>query len=415
MPGTLLPMKPVATILFVTLACSLPALASENWPRFRGPAGTGHHSGAVLPTHWGPENIAWRVDLKGEGHSTPVNWGPRIFLTAATEKGRSRIVFALDASDGRLLWERTIPCDAPERTHAMNSFATATCATDGERVVAFFGAGGIHCFDLDGNPLWSNTLGDFSGPWGTAASPVFAGELVIQNGDAQGESFLVAFDRRTGKPVWRTARGEKPMGGWSTPVQIQAGTRSELVINSEQGVDAYDPASGEPLWHCSGFNGRGEPMPVFAHGLLFVVNGKAGDVYAVRPGGSGDVSQTHRAWHTSRPKVRDISSPIVVGDFLFAIDMKGNAATYDARSGLVLWSERIPGAYSASPIESGGLIYLNNEAGETIVIRPGPKLELVSRNSLGDRPGELFRASITPMNGRLYLRSNRAMYCVASK
>jgi len=408
-------MKLLPTSLLLGIALALAADAAENWPRFRGPAGTGHHAGAALPVKWSAENVLWRVELKGDGHSSPVNWGQRIFLTAATEQGRACRVLALDARDGRLLWEKTVSCDAPGKTHGMNSFATPTCVTDGERVVAFFGRGGIHCFDLDGKPLWSQSLGEFSGPWGIAASPVLAGNLVIQNCDAQGASSIVALDKKTGKIAWRTSRGEKPMGGWSTPIEIQAGKRSELVVNSEQGLDAYDSATGKLLWHCNGFNGRGEPVPDFARGLLFVLNGKAGDVYAVRPGGSGDVSDTHRAWHTPRPKVRDIPSPIVVGDYLFAIDMKGTAATYDARSGKVLWTEKIPGAFTASPIESGGLIYLNTESGETLVIKPGPKLDLVARNSIGDHAGELFRASIAPIGGRLYLRSNRALYCVGAK
>ncbi|MBM3890208.1 MAG: hypothetical protein FJ388_13930, partial [Verrucomicrobia bacterium] len=362
-----------------------------------------------------------------------VNWEHRIFLTAATDQGRARIVFALDARDGRLLWEKTIACDSPGKTHSMNSFATPSCATDGERVVAFFDKAGIHCFDLDGKPLWSQSLGEFPGPWGVAASPVFAGDLVIQNCDAQGASSIVALDKNTGKIVWRTPRSEKPMGGWSTPIEIRTATRAELVVNGQQGLDAYDPVTGKPLWTCRGFNGRGEPVPAFAHGLIFAVNGLPGDVYAVRPGGTGDVSDTHRAWRTPRTKVRDVTSPIVVGDYLFAIDMKGSATTYDAKSGKVLWSEQIPTAptaspepapaskkrtvkgFTASPVESGGLIYFNTESGETLVIRPGPKLDLVARNSLGERPDELFRASIAPINGRIYLRSNRALYCVGAK
>ncbi|MBI5819350.1 MAG: PQQ-binding-like beta-propeller repeat protein [Verrucomicrobia bacterium] len=409
-------MKQTAAILLICFAPYLSAgAAAENWPRFRGPTGTGHYVGTALPTQWGPKDILWRVALKGEGHSSVVNWGHRIFLTAAADQGRTRFVFAFDARDGRLIWEKTISCDSPEKTHSMNSFATPTCATDGERVVAFFDRAGIHCFDLDGKPLWSQSLGEFPGPWGIAASPIFAGDRVIQNCDTKGASCLVALDKRTGKILWRTSRGEKPMGGWSTPIEIRTSERSEVVINSEQGLDAYDPVTGKRLWNCRGFNGRGEPMPEFAQGLLFVVNGKVGDVYAVRPGGSGDVSDTHRVWHTPRPKVRDISSPIVVGDYLFAIDMKGSATTYDCRSGKVLWSERIPGAFSASPIEAGGLIYINNEAGETLVIRPGPKLDVVARNSLGDLGKELFRASPVPIGGRIFLRSNRALYCVGAK
>ncbi len=409
-------MKQIAAILLLCFAPYLGVGATaENWSRLRGPTGTGHYTGAALPTEWGPKDILWRVELKGEGHSSVVNWGHRIFLTSATDSGRSRLVSAFDARDGRLLWEKTIKCDAPGKTHRMNSFATPTCATDGERVVAFFGRAGIHCFDLDGKPLWSQSLGEFPGDWGIAASPIFVGDRVIQNCDTKGASSLVALDKKTGKILWRTSRGEKPMGGWSTPIEVRTGTRSEVVINSEQGIDAYDPATGKLLWNCQGFNGRGEPMPEYAHGLIFVVNGKVGDVYAVRPGGSGNVSDTHRVWHTPRTKVRDISSPIVVGNYLFAIDMKGGATTYEARSGKVLWSERIAGAFSASPIEAGGLIYINNEAGETLVIRPGPKFDLVARNSLGDHPGELFRASIVPIGSRMYLRSDRALYCVGPK
>ena len=408
-------MKQITTVLLLCFAFSLTTGATENWSRFRGPTGTGHHIGTVLPTKWGTENIFWRVELKGEGHSSPVNWEQRIFLTAATDKGNTRLVLALDARDGRLLWEKAIACASPEKTHRMNGHATPTCATDGERVIAFFGRAGVHCFDLNGKTIWSQSVAEFPGPWGCAASPILAGDRVIQNCDAQGESSIVALDKKTGKIVWRTPRGDKPMGGWGTPIEIRTDMRSEVVVNSEQGLDAYDPATGKQLWNCRGFNGRGEPVPEYARGLLFVVNGKAGDIYAVRPGGSGDVSETHRAWHTPRPKVRDVSSPIVVGDYLFAIDMKGNAVTYDSRSGKVLWSEKIPGAFTASPVESGGLIYINTESGETLVIRPGPKFDLVARNSIGDRTGELFRASITPIGGRIYLRSNRALYCVGAK
>jgi outer membrane protein assembly factor BamB len=412
MPAQVQTMKHILVLLLSCLAAN----AAENWPRFRGPTGTGHHVGAPMPTKWGPENVLWRVELKGDGHSSPVNWDQRVFLTSATDKGSNRFVFAVDAVNGRLLWERTVPCASPGKTHGMNSFATPTCVTDGERVIAFLDRAGMHCFSLDGKPLWSQSLGDLPGPWGISASPILSGDRVIQNCDAQGESSIVALDKKTGKILWRTPRTEKPMGGWSTPIEIRAGTRSEVVVNSQQGLDAYDPATGKALWFCKGFNGRGEPGPDFAHGLIFVVNGLPGDVYAVRPGGSGDVSETHCAWHTPRTKVRDVSSPIVVGDYMFAIDMKGNGATtYDARTGKVLWTEKIPGTFTASPVESGGLIYINTEAGETLVIRPGLKLDLVALNSIGERKGELFRASLAPVNGKIYLRSNRALYCIGRK
>jgi len=397
------------------LATAAPAADSDDWPRFRGPAGTGHHKGAPLPTTWGATDILWRAELKGEGFSSPITFGHRVLLTSATDEGRARHVIAIDGRDGRTLWEKTLPCATPGRVHAMNGHATPTCATDGERVVAFFGEAGVHAFDLDGKPLWSRPVGDFPGPWGVAASPVFSGGRVIVNCDAQGDSSLAAIDARTGEFAWRTSRGEKPMGGWGTPIEIRFDGRSELVLSGETGLDAYDPAGGRHLWTCSSFNGRGEPVPDFVDGLLYVLNGKAGDIYALRPGGAGDVSETHRAWRTPRPRVRDLSSPIVVGGRLFAIDMKGSATMYDARTGTVLWTDKFPGAFSASPVESGGLIHINNEAGEISVLRPGPKPDLVARNSVGPRAGELFRASLAPMGGRILLRSNRALYCIGPK
>ena len=417
-PGTPLlppPRHGLAAAALLCLALGLPAGAAENWPRFRGPQGTGHHVGAALPVKWGPEQVLWRTELKGEGHSSPVNWEHRIFLTSAADEGRTRRVVCIDGRDGRTLWEKAVPCATPGKLHAMNGHASPTCATDGERVVAFFGEAGLHCFDLDGKPLWSRMLGDFHGPWGIAASPVFSGDRVIQNCDAQGAASLVALDRKTGEIAWRETRKDKKMGGWSTPVEIRLEKRSELVLNGEFGLDAYDPATGKPLWSCSGYNGNGEPLPDYAGGLLFTINGKAGDAYAVRPGGSGDVSETHRAWHTPRPGIRDISSPIAVKGHVLAVDMKGSATMYEAASGKVLWAEKLGAAFSASPIESGGLIYLNSEAGNTLVLRPGAQSDFVARNSVGERPGELFRASIAPIDGRIYLRSDRALYCVGAR
>lgn len=405
-------------ILMTVVILQPAARAQSNWPRYRGPDGSGHCEGANYPVRWSADDVVWRTELEGQGNSSVCLWGERIFLTAArrTDTGQvERIVFCLDRTDGRLIWRQVASVGDAESVHKMNSFASPTCATDGECVVAFFGRGGIHCYDVDGKPLWSHDLGTFPGPWGTGASPVLVDDMVIQNCDAEGASFLIAFDKRSGKTVWRTDRGSLPRGGWNTPILIDADSRRELILNGEDGVRGYDPATGKEHWFCHGFNGRGTPIPAHGQGLLFVINGKPGDIYAVRPGGAGDVTQTHMRWHTRREGGRDLSSPILMGDRIFVANMMGIATCYDATTGKELWQARLGGNYSASPIAVQGRILIQNEAGETLVIEPGDALHVISRNGLGAPEDEIFRSTLAPSEGQFFFRSNRAVYCVGKR
>jgi hypothetical protein len=265
---------------------------------------------------------------------------------------------------------------------------------------------------MDGKPLWSRDLGTFPGPWGTGASPIILGDLVIQNCDAEGPSSLIALDKHSGRTVWQTDRGQRPRGGWNTPLVIDAGSRQELILNGEYGLRGYDPTSGKEHWFCRSFNGRGTPTPAFGQGMLFVISGLSGSVYAVRPGGEGEVADSRMVWHTPRRGGRDVSSPILVDNYLIVVNLAGVATCYDAAGGKQLWQERLTGSLSASPILIGGLIYVQNEAGETLVIRSGDKLDVVARNDLGAPQGEIFRSTLAPSGGRFYMRSDRAAYCV---
>jgi outer membrane protein assembly factor BamB len=337
-------------------------------------------------------------------------WGDRVFLTTALDDGKQRMVFCVDAGDGRVLWEQVAWTGEAEKSHVLNGWASATCATDGEVVVAFFGKGGLHAYALDGQHLWSRDLGTFEGPWGTAASPVIVGDLVIQNGDSERDAFLEAFDRKTGKTVWRKKRPDHR--GWSTPILLDRGGRAELVLNGHTGVTAYDPDNGSELWFSANGSGRGEPTVTPGSELLYVVCGLAGDMHAVRPGDAATPPQV--VWTASRRGGRDLPSPIVVGDFVIVSAMNGIATCYDAVTGKELWKERLEGQFSSSPIAVGGLVFHQNEAGKTVVIAPGPSLQVVARNSLDPAPDELFRASLTPVGGRIYSRSNRCLYCIGS-
>jgi outer membrane protein assembly factor BamB len=397
-------------LIFLALNANITGAQETNWPRWRGPQQNGHTSEAGIPVAWSESDLAWKTPLPGVGQSSPIIWGDRIFLTSYLDDGRERLVFCVNRRTGQIEWRQSAWKGEPEKSHVMNGWASASCVTDGEIVVAFFGRGGLHAYTVDGKHLWSRNLGAFEGPWGTAACPILVDGLVIQNCDADADAYLVALDKRTGDDVWRTKRPE--FRGWSTPIVIDAGARRELVLNGDQGVHAYDPATGRELWFCRGFNGRGEPTVTLAGDLLYAVNGKAGDFYSVRPGGTGDVTETHMAWHTPRRGGRDCPSPIVVGRYIIVTDMGGIATCYDAQDGAIHWKERLPGKFSASPIAAKGLAYFINEAGKTFVVEPGPELKIVSESTLPAGPDEIFRATPTPSAGQLFLRSTTTLYCV---
>lgn len=407
-----LPLRAGLAALAVGIGLSTVVLGADaTWPRWRGPSGDGQTTESGLPTRWEASSVLWKTPLKGIGQSSPTIWGQRIFLTSALDNGKQRLVFCLDASDGHLLWEHVAWTGTPEKSHVMNGWASATCVTDGEVVAAFFGKGGLHVYTVAGEHLWSRDLGAFEGPWGSAASPVIVGDLVIQNGDSDRNAFLEAFERRTGKSVWRRTRPE--YRGWSTPVVIRHEGREQLVLNGHTGVTAYDPATGTDLWFSRSSAGRGEPTVTPGAGLLYVVCGLGGDMYAVRPASPAQTPQV--AWTTPRRSGRDLPAPIVVGDYVIVSSLSGIASCYEAQTGKELWKERLNGQFSSSPIAIDGLVLHQNEAGETVVIKPGPQLQIVARNTLGASEDELFRASLTPLGGRIYSRSTTRLYCLGER
>lgn len=413
----------VTAITLLPLVTGASARAAEpgprDWPRWRGPEGTGHTSDKDLPLKWDASSILWKTPLKGRGQSSPVISGDRIFLTSALDEGRQRIVFCLDRHDGKTLWEQVAWRGDPEPTHELNGWATATCCTDGERVYASFGRGGLHCYTVEGKHLWSRDLGRFlsRSKRGTAASPVLAGDLVILNGDSESDPYLFGINKLTGETVWRTDRPKAE--GYSTPLLLDVNGGKELVLNGDPFIAGYDPATGKQLWWCKSFAPRGEPTPAYGNGVLFVINGQAGDVYAVRPGGKGDVTHTQMLWHTPRRNGRDSPSPIVVGDYVLVSNMAGVGTAYDAATGRQLWQQRLgTGNITASPLAAGGAsgdrVYFVFESGVTVILAPGPEPKVLATNDIG-AGGEIFRASPTPSDGRLLLRSDRALYCIGSR
>ena len=392
-----------------------PVARAENWPGWRGPGGNGVSAEKPLPLHWDTtRNVLWKTRIPGEGASSPVVWGERVFLTAAEGQGTRRLVYALDRAGGKVLWSRAVRDDDPERTSAVTGHAAATPATDGRRVVAAFGNAGVVCYDPGGRLLWHRKLGPFDTELGLASSPVLDGDRVFLVCDHDGDrftsfdSFLVALDARTGKDLWRAER--RGLGrSWCTPILVPGATgRAELIVSGQEAVRAYDPHTGRPLWQAPGLTGWVAPSPVFAGGLVFATSGKNGPTLALRPGPR--TAQDRVAWQeqTGGPYV---CSPLAYGGCLYLPHETGLLTCYNARTGTRLYRERLTGKFTASPVAGDGKVYWTNEDGTTFVLRAGPKFEVLARNRLA----EMCLASPAVSGRVLFLRTEHHLYAVAAE
>jgi len=381
---------------------------AKYWSRWRGPSGQGMVDGDGYPDRWSPtENVRWRTPVPGEGNSSPIVWGDRIFLTTAREGGARLSLLCYRRSDGAPLWEAFAPTSGVEHAHEKNGHASATPVTDGRRVWASFGTHGLAAFDFDGKVVWHRDLGDLDNYHGSAGSPVLHDGRIYIYQDIRPtstlESFVAAFDAETGDTLWWTRR--EASVGWGTPVVIRAGDREELVVNGQRRVTAYDPRTGERLWWARGTTFEVIPTPVAGQGLVFSSSGRAGPTLAIRPGGTGDVTDTRVAW--SMPKGSPfVPSPILVGDVLYLVnDMQSIVTAYRAPTGEVLFQGRLGVAqregFSASPVHVDGKIFFTNDEGETFVLRAGDRFELLHVNALGART----LASPALVDGRWYFRT----------
>jgi outer membrane protein assembly factor BamB len=403
-----------------------PEGAGEIWSRFRGPSGMGTSNSAAPPIEWSADkNIAWKAELPGPGASSPIVYGDRVYISCYTgylvpgQSGGSpaelkRHVMALRLDDGRTLWNRPIAAKLPEEERIRDhGFAASTPAADAERVYVFFGKSGVMAFDHDGKLHWHADVGSKTSGWGSAASPVLYKDLVIINASVESES-LVALDRRTGEPKWR-AGGIRE--AWNTPVVVAAPSgRPELIVPVQGKVLAFDPDTGKPLWSCSTDIGwYMVPSAVAADGVVYCLGGRSGTAaLAVRAGGGGDVTGSHRLWTSL--KGSNVSSPVYHDGHLYWVhEQRGIAYCAKAADGEVVYEQRLDGAgqfYASALLANGRLYYLTRQ-GKTFVLAAMPRFEQLAVNDLADR--SVFNGSPAVAGDRLLIRSDKFLYCMGAK
>jgi outer membrane protein assembly factor BamB len=388
---------------------------AKYWTRWRGPSGQGIVRTGKYRDKWSPaDGVKWKVAVPGRGHSSPIIWGDHIFLTTEYDDGARLSMLAFRRSDGKRLWETFVPTQGIEHVYPKNSRASATAVTDGKLVYASFGTHGLAAFDFSGKLAWHTPVGQLNNYHGSAGSPILYRDRIFIYQDHQGTastgSFVAAYDKNTGKEVWKTARSATT--GWGTPVVIHADNHDELVVSSQRGVYAYDPDSGKELWKVGGLTFEVIPTPVVAEGLVICSSGRQGPTIAIRPGGSGDVTATHVAWSSPKGSPFVPSGVIVDGVLYLVNDIQSVLTAHDVKTGQVLYQGRLgepkKEGFSASPIAHDGKVFFTNDDGETFVLQAGREFKLLHVNSLGEQT----LASPALVDNRWYFRTSSSLIAI---
>ncbi len=408
---------PVAVVLGMGLL--LPAAAGqgsgENWPEFRGPAGQGHSAVAEAPLHWSkPDGVVWRVEIPGEGWSSPVHAGGKVFLTAAAPaeggEGLDLVAVCVDAGSGEILWRSVVfhqGSGAPG-IHRKNSHASPTPLVAAGRIYVHFGHQGTACLDFSGQVLWKNNSLSYPPVHGNGGSPVLEQDLLIFHADGGENPFLAALRSDSGKLVWKRERRSEAKKAFSfcTPLVIEAGGRRQLISPYSDAVSGCDPKTGQEIWRVSYEGYSVVPRPVYAQGLVFVCTGyDQASLLAIDPSGRGDVTGTHVRWRRDK-RVPLTPSLLAVDEELYLVDDNGIVSCLEARTGKEHWVERLAGNYSASPVFAAGRIYIVSEEGLVSVLEPGRTFRRLAESDLEER----VLASPAPLSGGFLVRTAGSLY-----
>lgn len=410
-------------LLLLLAACA----SAANWPAWRGPFGTGVCLETNLPVHWTTnENVRWRTPLPERGNSTPVVWRDRVFVAQAVEKENRRNLMCFDKSTGKLLWQSGVTYEEKEPTHPTNPYCSASPVTDGQIVIASFGSAGLSAYDFAGKELWHRDLGKQHHIWGNAASPVIYKDLCILNVGPSERTFLVALDKKTGTEKWRVdepggdfgeaKEGQRAVwiGSWTTPTIIEESGQPRLIMTFPKRVASLEPATGREVWTCRGLNPLVYTSPLYSDGIIVAMGGYGGSALAVKTGGSGDVTDTHRLWHHPRTRQR-IGSGVIAGDHIYILNDPGVAECFELRTGKLIWEERLKGPAKSdswsSMVLSGQRLYVGNQGGDIFVLEASPAFKPLATNSLR----EPIFSSVAVSDGNLFLRTHKALWCVETK
>ena len=409
-----------------------------GWPAWRGPNRNGSAPAGNPPIHWSEDkNVRWKKAVPGLGLSSPIVWGERLYLTTAVGTGDkvenappagrgdglapdevlSYEVHALNRADGATVWERSVLTEAPhEGTHPDGAWASGSPVTDGEALITFFGSRGLFAFDLEGTELWRRDFGDMTTRlgFGEGSSPALSGDRLFVIWDHEGDSFIAALDKWSGDEIWRRDRDE--ITSWTTPLVVEHGGRAQVVTSATKRVRSYDAETGEPIWEATGMTLNAIPSPVYGDGMVFLTSGFRGNkLLAVRlDGAAGDITDTGQVvWSVDRDTPYVPSPLLHDGVIYFTKSNSGILSAYDAKTGEALYANQRLGAVRnvyASPVAVGDRVYFASRDGEFLVMKAGPKYEVLAESELDDR----FDASPAIVGDEIYLRGRRYLYCIAA-
>jgi len=422
------------SLVLLLLVLGSASARAENWPRFRGPTGQGLSSETNLPLRWSPtSNVLWKTAVPGAGWSSPIVWEDRIFLTSTTEGGAGCRVICLDRSSGKTLFNREVFRQVPRHKERKNSHATSTPVTDGKRVYAIFSCGSIAALYFDGSVSWTYRESKYYSRHGLGASPIVYKNLLIMPFDGSNpvakpgkwpnnsdeeklgwripwdKAFIIALDVKTGKRVWTASRGMSRVAH-ITPNILEVDGKTQLISPAGDAIQGFDPETGARIWSVYSAGEGVTPGFAMGDGLIFSASGYTEHVLrAVRTGGKGEVTKSHVAWE-ARKGVPSQSSLLYVKPHVYGVTDGGVATCYRAADGKVVRQKRIGGRHCASPVLADGRIYFLSESGETVVMKAGPQLEIVARNTIEEK----CQASIAVSQGHLFIRSEKHLYCIGT-